>query len=210
MKSTKRKLLPILAAAALMFFYGAAEAHASWGSFGSRGGSWGGGSRGFGSGGGSWGGGSRGGSLLGGSRGGPVRNLLGRIRANHSNGGGSLGLGSRGGSLGSRGGSFGSRGGSFGSRGGSRGGSWGGGSMGSRGSYYSSSNGGGSTGFSGISTSEAASADTVPRFTVRRLPIRLLRIQSRFNRRQFTTKVFHSRRSMLLPGFQHHRWTEFH
>ncbi len=57
---------------------------------------------------------------------------------------------------------------------------------------------------------EAASADTVPRFTVRRLPIRLLRIQSRFNRRQFTTKVFHSRRSMLLPGFQHHRWTEFH
>lgn len=133
------------AAATLMFVYGAAEAHASWGSFGSHGGSWG-GSRGFGSHGGSWG--SSRGRVFGGSHGGPVRNLIARVRSNHSRGYSSFG--SHGGSFGgSRGyasrGSMGSRGhwGSTGSRG-----------YASRGSvyhYYSSSRGGGSTGYYGSS-----------------------------------------------------------
>ena len=128
----------ILAAAALMVVYGAAEAHAGWGSWGSRGGSWGSSGGSWGSSGGSWG--SRGGSW--GSRGGSWGSRGGSWGSHGSSGGS---WGSRGGSWGSSGGSWGSRGGSWGGSSGgswgSRGGSWGGSSGGSWGSsgggYYS-------------------------------------------------------------------------
>ncbi|HMO14293.1 MAG TPA: TIGR03000 domain-containing protein [Pirellulaceae bacterium] len=125
----------------------AAEAHAGWGSFGSRGGSWG----------------SRGGSQGSlGSRGGSLGSLGSR--------GGSLGsLGSRGGSLGSLG-SLGSRGGSWGSRGGSWGshGSWGGHHHhGSWGGHHHGSHGYHHGGYHAVSAAPAVyvSHQAVPQYT---------------------------------------------